>query len=176
MVDASTRTALYRLYDAGGQLLYVGITTRPRYRWTEHARDKQWWPQVVNKTIEWHEDRSQALAAESAAIAEERPIHNRTHNLQAQAEEAHRWREAAEQRDAEFEAAKQALKATSGFASMTYSEWLIAAAEIIGDESRAAYWRRIKAKVDEAPPLTRCQKDRLRILLTPVPSDARTTS
>ena len=34
------RTALYRLYDAEDQLLYIGITSYPPKRWTEHERDK----------------------------------------------------------------------------------------------------------------------------------------
>jgi hypothetical protein len=40
-----------------------------------------------------------------------------------------------------------------------------AAAEARGDVAEAAYWRRLSARVDLAPPLTQAQKDRLRVVL-----------
>jgi hypothetical protein len=48
-VTGADRTALYRLYDETGQLLYVGITTYPPKRFVEHERDKPWWPQVARR-------------------------------------------------------------------------------------------------------------------------------
>lgn len=70
------RTALYRLFDAEGALLYVGITVNVEQRWTEHERAKPWWPQVAEKRVEWFENRPLALTAELQAIKTERPIHN----------------------------------------------------------------------------------------------------
>ena len=69
-------TALYRLYDATGALLYVGITTSLKVRMAQHAADKSWWPEVTRKTVTWCDDRAEAAKAELVAIRAERPLHN----------------------------------------------------------------------------------------------------
>lgn len=74
------RTALYRLYDTKGQLLYVGITSCPKTRWQTHAREKPWWPKVSRKTIEWFETRKSATRVERIEIQEEQPKYNVAHN------------------------------------------------------------------------------------------------
>lgn len=71
------RTALYRLFDADGLLLYVGISHKPDVRWGQHSEDKPWWPAVDRRAVEWHETRSAAEKAELTAIAGERPLHNK---------------------------------------------------------------------------------------------------
>lgn len=76
--------ALYRFYDATGQLLYVGITADPGSRWRSHAREKPWWHQVAHITLEAHPTRETVLDAERAAIRRERPLHNVVHNRDAQ--------------------------------------------------------------------------------------------
>jgi predicted GIY-YIG superfamily endonuclease len=38
MVDPTERTALYRLRDADGRLLYIGIAKDPERRWKHHSR------------------------------------------------------------------------------------------------------------------------------------------
>lgn len=68
-------TALYRLYDADGALLYVGITCDLDQRWKAHAR-KPWWPQVADKQVQWYDNRAQAGKAEVHAIVTEEPRHN----------------------------------------------------------------------------------------------------
>lgn len=73
---ADARTALYRLYDADNQLLYIGITHNPEQRWTGHAFDKPWWPDVARKDLEWYDNRALAEAAEVAAIRTERTLYN----------------------------------------------------------------------------------------------------
>lgn len=70
------RTALYRLFDKDGELLYVGIATNPETRWGQHSGDKAWWPQVASRAVEWHDTRAQAAKAEYEAIHAERPAHN----------------------------------------------------------------------------------------------------
>lgn len=49
----------------------------------------------------------------------------------------------------------------------TWAERNAMTAEAAGDVTQAAYWHRIKAEVDSAPPLTDEQKAKLRILLRP---------
>jgi hypothetical protein len=46
---------------------------------------------------------------------------------------------------------------------------MAAEAEARGDTAKAKFWLRIKAKVDEAPPLSPEQSAQLRILLAPAP-------
>lgn len=79
-VDVTARTAMYRLFDEAGQLLYVGIAVNPDTRWSTHAREKTWWPQVARRTVEWFDDRPSAEAAEVAAIASEAPQFNVEHS------------------------------------------------------------------------------------------------
>jgi hypothetical protein len=76
---AQTRyeTYVYRCFDAGGVLLYIGATGFPESRCREHARTKAWWPQVESVEIESFPDRPTALAAERSAIAAESPRYNR---------------------------------------------------------------------------------------------------
>lgn len=76
MTTATASTALYRLFDAADQLLYVGISTQPETRWTQHAADKPWWPLVQRREVEWHPDREAAEAAERSAIGAEEPLYN----------------------------------------------------------------------------------------------------
>lgn len=70
------RTALYRFYDEGGALLYVGITANTEERFAHHKNFKTWWPDVASTTIEWFDSRPPALAAELQAIHDERPVYN----------------------------------------------------------------------------------------------------
>lgn len=75
--DPSGWTAVYRLYDADGVLLYVGVTDEPKTRFKTHAGTKSWWPSVYSRRIEWHQDRAAAETAERTAIREEYPLWNR---------------------------------------------------------------------------------------------------
>ncbi|MEV8523176.1 GIY-YIG nuclease family protein [Streptomyces sp. NPDC052000] len=78
--DDSVRTALYRLRNADGELLYVGISEKPPKRWGQHAADKEWWPEVAGLSLEWFDSRTEALAMEARAIQAEKPRHNVLHN------------------------------------------------------------------------------------------------
>lgn len=70
------RTALYRFFDEGGALLYVGITANVEERFAHHERNKEWWAEVAEKSVEWFDTRPPARAAELQAIHDERPVHN----------------------------------------------------------------------------------------------------
>lgn len=72
----SEHAAVYRLYDAAGVLLYVGVAARPESRWKQHALAKRWWPEVARRDVQWCADRQAALKAEAAAIREEGPLYN----------------------------------------------------------------------------------------------------
>lgn len=71
------RTALYRLFNADGQLLYVGISSDPPTRYVNHAYEKLWWHEVATTTEEWIETRAEALREETRAIKTELPCYNR---------------------------------------------------------------------------------------------------
>lgn len=75
-------TALYRLRNKGGDLLYVGITGSPFRRWAEHEADKEWWAEVSQFDIDWFDNRPMALDAEKVAIRAEKPRYNVVHNSQ----------------------------------------------------------------------------------------------
>lgn len=86
-VDASTsvnleRTQqLYRLYDAEGQLLYVGISYSAIARFAQHKADKPWIADVARVDIETHSvSRAEIAEIERLAILAERPLHNVVHN------------------------------------------------------------------------------------------------
>jgi DNA-binding GntR family transcriptional regulator len=76
MPESPERTALYRFFDATGQLLYVGVSGNTETRWRQHAESKPWWSDVADKTTEWLDSRAEALDAERTAIRTERPLHN----------------------------------------------------------------------------------------------------
>jgi predicted GIY-YIG superfamily endonuclease len=71
------RTALYRLFDANGTLLYLGISRNPENRWKLHSDRQTWWHHVAEKTVEWYPSRTEAEAAEARLTAEELPLYDR---------------------------------------------------------------------------------------------------
>ena len=73
------RTAVYRLYDESESLLYVGISDRPLKRFKQHRQKQPWWPEVITREIEWHEDRHAAEVEEFRAITHENPRYNVQH-------------------------------------------------------------------------------------------------
>lgn len=74
-------TALYRLFDEDGKLLYVGITKNPSVRFVHHKMEKSWWPNVVQKDITWFDSRTAAMRAEEEAIHQELPFWNVSKSL-----------------------------------------------------------------------------------------------
>jgi predicted GIY-YIG superfamily endonuclease len=76
MSPDSTPTTLYRLADAQGVLLYVGIAGNPGRRFEQHKKDKLWWGDVAAITLEHFQTREEAAAAELAAIRSEHPRYN----------------------------------------------------------------------------------------------------
>ena len=70
-------TALYRHFNATGQLLYIGISSRPATRTAEHYLRSSWFIEVARIDIEWFGSRLDAEQAEWAAIRHEKPLHNK---------------------------------------------------------------------------------------------------
>ncbi|MCZ4602946.1 hypothetical protein O3S80_03995 [Streptomyces sp. Lzd4kr] len=72
----SRRAAVYRLYDSGHVLLYIGSSYDPEKRCKAHSRNP-WWKQVALRTEEWYPNRGKAYWEETKAINAENPRHNR---------------------------------------------------------------------------------------------------
>jgi predicted GIY-YIG superfamily endonuclease len=69
--------AVYRMFDATGHLLYIGITSDLTRRLGQHA-EKRWFPQVKTISLEWYPTQAAAFVAEQRAIRQERPRMNIT--------------------------------------------------------------------------------------------------
>ena len=72
--------ALYRIFDADDELLYVGITNNPRGRAMDHVRLKPWARRISYITFEHFRSRDELVAAERKAVAGECPTFNVAHN------------------------------------------------------------------------------------------------
>lgn len=75
----SERTALYRIYDSDGLLLYIGISKDFGSRWKQEAKEFPWWAEMQRMTVDWISSRAQAEMAEEAAIRAEKPKYNKRH-------------------------------------------------------------------------------------------------
>lgn len=79
MTISQGRTGLYRVFDATGKLLYIGISQNPDVRFSQHSQIKDWWRDVVERRVEWHPSRKEAELAEKTAIQTEKPHWNINH-------------------------------------------------------------------------------------------------
>lgn len=70
---------LYRHFDKGGILLYVGIALNPVYRLAQHKKDATWFWSIARIEIARFETRELSEAAERAAIKFEKPLFNLRH-------------------------------------------------------------------------------------------------
>lgn len=67
---------VYRLYDAGGTLLYVGMAADVLRRLGDHMRHKSWWREVRRIDWEMYDTRDDAAWAERVQINALEPLHN----------------------------------------------------------------------------------------------------
>lgn len=67
---------LYRVYDASGSLLYVGIAMNVFDRMRDHQHGSAWWEFADTGTVERYPRRYDAQRAESRAIRTELPRFN----------------------------------------------------------------------------------------------------
>lgn len=80
IVEPSGKQVLYKLYDVGDRVLYIGITDRGPARLVEHYRNKPWFGSVVRVEFERYETRQEVVMAEEKAIKQLRPVYNIVHN------------------------------------------------------------------------------------------------
>lgn len=73
---------VYRAFDAEGDLLYVGVTTKGPLRWEQHAATKPWWNSVARIDVAHYSTVRDALDAERFAIGSEHPRYNVRHRIQ----------------------------------------------------------------------------------------------
>lgn len=79
---------VYRLFDASGELLYIGATVDFHRRMSLHKSKTGWWPAVHETTIRRFVDLPAAYEAEETAIRLERPRYNTTFNRGVEGGEA----------------------------------------------------------------------------------------
>jgi hypothetical protein len=70
--------AVYRFFDATGQVLYIGSTISIARRRKQHTT-APWWPAVAAERVDQYPTRAEAATAEVRAIKAELPLHNRTY-------------------------------------------------------------------------------------------------
>ena len=68
--------ALYRLYDVHDVLLYLGVSAKPAARLKWHRPESPWGRNINRQTVIWYDGFKEAEAAETIAIAVERPLYN----------------------------------------------------------------------------------------------------
>jgi len=79
-MELQTKYTVYRLYDADGNLLYVGTTNNLERRMASHRHDKQWWSDVADVETETVASATEAAEAERNQIHTLEPLHNAKHS------------------------------------------------------------------------------------------------
>ena len=75
--DSLKTHALYRVYSADNELLYVGISARVLGRIAEHKESKDWFIETARVDIVWFATKEEVIAAEAYAIKSEYPLYNK---------------------------------------------------------------------------------------------------
>ncbi|MFD4315042.1 GIY-YIG nuclease family protein [Streptomyces sp. NPDC058548] len=68
--------AIYRLFNRDSDLLYIGASKDPVYRWGSEHRHNWWWPEVVHYEWGWFPSRAEARAVEREVLASGVPKYN----------------------------------------------------------------------------------------------------
>ena len=90
-VDRDAPHWLYRMYNAAGDLLYIGITVNPKQRlalWRSRGSNP-WFSAVTSICWRQYPDRWKASCAEEDAIKAEHPRHNVLHRRAPSVSVAH---------------------------------------------------------------------------------------
>lgn len=72
--------AVYKHFDANGQLLYIGVSLNHLARLAQHSDTSHWFNDIARIEVIACETRAAALAKERSLIRAERPKHNKQHN------------------------------------------------------------------------------------------------
>jgi hypothetical protein len=72
---------VYQLISRDGQVIYVGSTSTIFGRMHQHAKDKDWWPQVRAIEVESFSTKDEMLDREQELIKIINPIYNDTYGL-----------------------------------------------------------------------------------------------
>lgn len=75
----SMQTDVYRVRDADGRLLYVGISVNFWMRSREHRTYAPWWSLASHGTLDAYRNRREAALVEARAIRDEAPLFNAAH-------------------------------------------------------------------------------------------------
>lgn len=67
---------VYRLFNAAGELLYVGYTFNPIARIKGHRRESYWGSEIASVRLEFFDSEKLARSAEARIINDEKPLHN----------------------------------------------------------------------------------------------------
>ncbi len=76
-MTAGTATAVYRFFDAEGDLLYIGSSGNPDEREVKHRSNSPWYGMAIRRTEDWYPDQAAAFEAKKQAIRDEQPLFNR---------------------------------------------------------------------------------------------------
>ena len=74
-------TCIYKLYNAGDALLYVGCTNNLKSRLYAHSVNSDWFHMVRNCVVTEVKDRAEGLQLEADAIRTEHPVFNKANIL-----------------------------------------------------------------------------------------------
>jgi predicted GIY-YIG superfamily endonuclease len=73
---SNRKAVLYRHLDAGGKLLYVGVSNNLLERLTTHRSQAHWFDRITCIRLEHFDTWDEAVAAETKAFHEEMPEYN----------------------------------------------------------------------------------------------------
>ena len=90
-----SRTSLYRHYSKDDELLYIGISLSAINRLKQHEQHSTWFDDIARVEVEHFDTRSEARAAERAAIKSEKPKYNKHHTKEDPPKKETRFQKAA---------------------------------------------------------------------------------
>jgi hypothetical protein len=76
-VDAKLGPGVYRCFNAGRALIYIGSSKTPLKRQRSHASRTPWWHEVADVQVERFSTLFAARGAERLAIVAENPLYNK---------------------------------------------------------------------------------------------------
>ena len=80
LLSGSDKTTVYTMLDKKGKPLYVGMSKDTVRRFKQHAKSKEWYPEVAKVKTKKYKSRTKAMIAEKKAIKAHSPLYNVIHN------------------------------------------------------------------------------------------------